>query len=63
MVHLYETFIDFNDIEHRYTKVGNSRTNGFVERLKRTVLDEFFRSAFRKKFYESMEGLQINLDE
>lgn len=63
MIHLYEIFLDFNDIEHRHTKVAHPRTNGFVERFHRTVLDEFFRTAFRKKFYESVEALQADLDE
>lgn len=62
MIHLYEIFLDFNDIKHRHTKVGNPRTNGFVERFNRTVLDEFFRSAFRKKLYESVASLQEDLD-
>lgn len=62
MIHLYEIFLDFNDIQHRYTKVGNPRTNGFVERFNRTVLDEFFRTAFRKKLYESVDALQNDLD-
>ena len=38
-VHLYEIFLELNDIEHRTTKIGNPRTNGFVERFNRTVLD------------------------
>ena len=42
MIRLYEIFLNFNDIEHRTTKVGKSRTNGFVERFNRTSLDEFF---------------------
>lgn len=63
MVHLYEIFLEFNDIEHRRTKVGNPRTNGFVERFNRTILDEFFRTAFREKFYESVEALQVDLDQ
>src|SRR5210317_1429843 len=62
MIHLYEIFLEFNDIEHRNTKIGNPRTNGFVERFNRTVLDEFFRSAFRMKLYETLESLQIDLD-
>ena len=62
MVHLYEIFLEFNDIEHRYTKVAHPRTNGFVERFNRTVLDEFFRTAFRKKLYESIADLQEDLD-
>lgn len=59
---MYEIFLDFNEIEHRTTKVGSPRTNGFVERVNRTVLDEFFRTAFREKFYESVEALQEDLD-
>ncbi len=62
MIHLYEIFLEFNDIEHRKTKVGTPRTNGFVERFNRTVLDEFFRTAFRKKLYESVALLQQDLD-
>ena len=63
MVHMYQIFTEFNDIEHRTTKVGNPRTNGFVERFNRTLLDEFFRSCFRKKLYESVEALQADLDD
>jgi transposase InsO family protein len=60
--HSYELFLALNDIEHRLTKVGTPRTNGFVERFHRTVLDEFFREAFRKKFYASVNELQADLD-
>jgi len=60
--HPYELYLALNDIEHRTTKVGRPRTNGFVERFNRTVLDEFLRPAFRKKFYESVKALQKDLD-
>jgi transposase InsO family protein len=60
--HPYEIYLELNDIEHHRTKVRRPQTNGFVERFNRTVLDEFFRSAFRTKFYESVEGLQDDLD-
>ena len=60
--HPYELILALNDIEHRFTKVGTPRTNGFVERFHRTVLDEFFREAFRKKFYATVEELQEDLD-
>jgi transposase InsO family protein len=62
MIHPYEIFLELNDIEHRRTKVATPRTNGFVERFNRTVLDEFFREAFRKKFYASLDALQEDLD-
>jgi len=60
--HPYELYLDLNDIEHRRTQVRHPQTNGFVERFQRTVLDEFFRKAFRTTFYESVETLQTDLD-
>jgi len=60
--HPYELYLALNDIEHRRTKVGRPRTNGFVERFNRTALDEFFRKAFPEKLYESVEALQADLD-
>ncbi len=46
--HPYELYLDLNDIEHRRTKVRSPKTNGFVERFNRTVLDEFFRVKMRE---------------
>ncbi len=60
--HPYELYLELNEIEHRRTRVRRPRTNGFVERFNRTVLDEFFRVALRTKFYESVEVLQADLD-
>ena len=36
--------------------------NGICERFHKTVLDEFYRVAFRKKLYPSIEELQKDLD-
>ena len=63
MIHPYQIFLELNDIEHRRTKVARPRTNGFVERFNRTVLDEFFRETFHDKFYASVEELQGDLDQ
>jgi len=60
--HPYELYLALSDIEHRRTKVGRPQTNGFVERFNRTALDEFFRKAFRERFYDSVEALQADLD-
>lgn len=60
--HPYELYLALNDIEHRRTKIKSPRTNGFVERFNRTVLNEFFRTAFREKLYESVESLQEDFD-
>jgi len=61
--HPYELYLALNDIEHRRTKVRSPQTNGFIERFNRTVLDEFFRIAFRTTFYESVEHLQTDFDQ
>jgi len=63
MIHPYQIFLEFNEIKHRRTKVAMPRTNGFVERFNRTVLDEFFRETFRNTFYGSVEELQQDLDQ
>jgi len=60
--HPFELYLALNDIEHRRTKIRTPRTNGFIERFNRTVLDEFFRISFRENFYESVEALQSDLD-
>ena len=36
--------------------------NGICERFHRTVLDEFYRVAFRKKIYRTTDELQTDLD-
>lgn len=51
-----------NDIEHRRTKVRTPRTNGFVERFQRTVLEEFLVETLRTTFYETVDALQTDLD-
>ena len=60
--HPFELYLSLNDIRHKRTKVRSPKTNGFVERFHRTVLDEFFRQAFRTKLYTSVEELQADMD-
>ena len=60
--HPYELYLALNEIEHRRTKVRTPQTNGFVERLQRTVLEEFFIPALRTTFYETVAALQDDLD-
>ena len=61
--HPFELYLELNDIEHRRTKVRSPKTNGFVERFNRTVLDEFFRIKLREKFYETVAAMQQDLDQ
>lgn len=60
--HPYELYLALNEIEHRRTKVRTPKTNGFVERFQRTVLEEFFITALRTTFYETVAALQADLD-
>jgi transposase InsO family protein len=62
MRHPYEILLELYDIKHRRTRVATPRTNGFVERFNRTILDEYFRVVFRKRFFASLEELQEDLD-
>ena len=61
--HPFELYLQLEEIEHRTTKVRRPQSNGFVERLNRTLLDEHFRVKGRKKFYESVSEIQKDLDE
>jgi len=61
--HPFELYLALCDIEHRRTRVAHPQTNGFVERFNRTVKEEFFHSAWRRKLYTSVEMLQHDLDE
>lgn len=61
--HDYQLFLAINDIEHTKTKVKSPQTNGICERFHKTILQEFYQVTFRKKIYETIEQLQIDLDQ
>lgn len=61
--HPYELFLQLEEIEHRTTKARQPQSNGFVERLHRTLLDEHFRIQGRTKWYEALEEMQADLDD
>jgi len=60
--HDYELYLAVEDIDHTRTKARSPQTNGICERFHKTVLDEFYRVAFRKKIYRSIDELQADLD-
>ena len=60
--HDYELFLALNDIEHTKTKARHPQTNGICERFHKTILNEFYQIAFRKKIYQHIEELQKDLD-
>lgn len=61
--HEYELYLTIEGIEHSKTKVKSPQSNGICERFHRTIQEEFYAVAFRKKLYTSLESLQADLDE
>ena len=61
--HEYQLYLAVEDIDHTKTKAKSPQTNGICERFHKTILNEFYRIAFRKKIYSSLEELQKDLDE
>ena len=61
--HPYQIFLQFHDIEHTKTRARRPQSNGICEAFHKTVLNEFYRTAFRKKIYETVEEIQKDLDE
>src|SRR5690606_16121388 len=53
--HEYQLYLAIEDIDHTKTKAKSPQTNGICERFHRTIQDEFYAIAFRKKIYRSIE--------
>uniref|UniRef100_UPI0025A9C29C integrase core domain-containing protein n=1 Tax=Paramuribaculum intestinale TaxID=2094151 RepID=UPI0025A9C29C len=60
--HEFELYLAIEDIDHSKIKAKSPQTNGICERFNRTVQNEFYAIAFRKKIYTSIEQLQADLD-
>ena len=60
--HPYQLYLQLHEIEHTRTKARHPQTNGICERFQRTMLNEFYRVAFRKKIYRSLDELQEDVD-
>lgn len=60
--HAYQLYLAVEDIDHSRTKAYSPQTNGMCERFHRTMLDEFYRIAFRKKIYRTLDELQTDVD-
>ncbi|MGC4234549.1 MAG: IS481 family transposase [Niabella sp.] len=61
--HEYELYLQIEGIDHSKTKVRHPQSNGICERLHRTMQDEFYAIAFRRKLYNDLHTLQTDLDE
>ena len=61
--HEYQLYLALEDIDHSKTKAYHPQTNGICERFNRTIKEEFYDVAFRKKIYISLDELQADLDQ
>lgn len=61
--HRFERALADHGIQHRYTQVRHPWTNGFAERLNRTILEEFYQVELRKRIYRTAAELQRDLDQ
>jgi len=61
--HEYELYLTIENVEHSKTKVKSPQSNGICERFHRTIQEEFYAVAFRRKLYDSLELLQADLDQ
>ena len=58
----HQLYLTLEDIDHSKTKARSPQSNGICERFHKTVLNEFYRIAFRKKIYNTLDELQTDLD-
>lgn len=61
--HEYQLYLNIEDIDHTKTKAKSPQTNGICERFHRTMQEEFYAIAFRKKLYDSLEEMQQDIDQ
>ena len=60
--HPYELYLAVENIDHTRTKAKSPQTNGICERFNKTILQEFYQVALRRKLYRSITELQADLD-
>ena len=61
--HEYQLYLSIEDVDHSKTKVKSPQSNGICERFHKTILNEFYQIAFRKKVYQTLPELQADADE
>jgi len=61
--HEYQLYLAIENIDHTKTKARHPQTNSICERFHRTIQEEFYAIAFRKKIYSNLEELQKDLDQ
>lgn len=61
--HAYQLFLSVENIDHSKTKARSPQTNGICERFHKTMKNEFYDIAFRRKIYHTLEELQSDVNE
>lgn len=61
--HAFQLYLAIENIDHSKTKARHPQTNGICERFHKTMKNEFYDVAFRKKIYSSLEELQTDVNE
>ena len=61
--HAYGLFLSVKGMVHSTTKAFSPQTNGMCERFHKTIKEEFFDTAIRKRLYTDLASLQADLDE
>jgi transposase InsO family protein len=60
--HEYQLYLALENVDHSRTRAKSPQTNGICERFHRTIQEEFYAIAFRKKLYGSLDELQADVD-
>lgn len=54
--HEYQLYLAVENIDHSRTKAKSPQSNGICERFQKTMLNEFYQVAFRKKLYHILKN-------
>lgn len=60
--HAYQLYLGIENVDHSKTKAYSPQTNGICERFHKTMQQECYHVLFRKKFYSSLDELQMDVD-
>ena len=60
--HPYQLFLHLTGVKHSKTKVRHPQTNRSTERLNQIIQNEYYKLAFRKKIYKSIDEIEADLD-
>jgi transposase InsO family protein len=61
--HEYQLYLAVENIDHSKIKARHPQSNGICERFHKTIQDEFYQVAFRRKLYMTLDELQLDVDQ